>query len=184
MDGDQTLYVHHAETHAAVSHKPFLIKDTTKANSSVNALTKPSADLVSLAKSSTSLSSRMYNLADVCGHTSTCTQAEEVAGELANVSTVLYRLNEAMTEQPDRYTQAFKEDLDRNNAELGLYLDEISECAEELHRKDPLRNEHVVPWFFKKGRVDRLIKHLQLLKGQLAIMRLVLNEGSEFLVTE
>lgn len=132
---------------------------------------------VALAGRAAELSTSLYRLGECCGHDETSSDISNVAGELALLSTTLWRLQEAMTANKDSYTTAFSDDLDEIISELTLLFDEIGECCVEMQKMDTLGADG---WFFKKGRVSRLQKHLEALKTTLVVMRTVLHHGKEY----
>ena len=107
------------------------------------------------------------------------TEIESIANEIGVLSAVLWRLHEAMAIDPDRYTEAFQQDLREILQELKLLFDEISDVAVELEKQDGLHTG-IVKRFLKKGKVQYLLKHLTTLKTTLAVMKTVLQHGCEF----
>ena len=84
-----------------------------------------------------------------------------------------------MAIDPDRYTEAFQQDLGEILQELRLLFDEISDVAAELEKEDGLC-AGTVKRFLKKGKIQYLLKHLTTLKTTLAVMKTVLQHGCEF----
>ena len=136
-------------------------------------------DLTSLAARSAELSNDLTRLGDRCGHDGTRNEITDIAGETLRLSTTLWRLHEAIEadSEDDHYTAAFRQDLDEIATELDLVFLEIGECCLEMQRAD---TPGPVPWFFKKGRVSRLQKHLVALKTTLVVMRTVLYHGKDY----
>lgn len=135
-------------------------------------------DPVRLADQAASLSSELYALQEKCQHETTAGEISTIADELARLSTTLWHLSDAINADPSQYTEAFNEDLDEITTELNAVFDEISECCAGLQMADS--NVSTVSWFFKKGRVARLLKHLDALKGTLVVMRTVLWHGKDY----
>lgn len=131
-----------------------------------------------LAGQAATLSGELYALQERCKHESTAGEMSSVADELARLSTTLWTLNDAITTSPDQYTDAFNEDLAEITTELASVIEEISDCCNDLQSADSTTSS--VPWFFKQGRVSRLVKHLDALKGTLMIMRTVLFHGKDY----
>lgn len=134
---------------------------------------------VALAGRAAELSTNLYTLGEHCGHDQTTSDISNISGEVALLSTTLWRLHEAMVLNSDAYTTAFNEDLDEITSELTLLFDEISECCSEMSKSDTPTTT-TAGWFFKKGRVSRLHKHLEALKTTLVVMRTVLHHGKEY----
>jgi len=135
-------------------------------------------DTVRLAGQAASLSRELYAVQEKCQHQSTGGEISTIADELARLSTTLWHLNDAINADPTQYTDAFNEDLKEITTELTSVFEEISECCAGLQMADS--NVSVVAWFFKKGRVARLLKHLEALKGTLVVMRTVLWHGKDY----
>lgn len=131
-----------------------------------------------LAGQAATLSGELYALQEQCKHESTTEEISSVADELARLSTTLWTLSNAITASPDQYTDAFNQDLAEIVAELAAVFEEISDCCNDLQSADSTTSS--VPWFFKQGRVARLVKHLDALKGTLMIMRTVLFHGKDY----
>ena len=136
-----------------------------------------SLKLVELASQAATLSSSLYSIDDTVK--STATDIENIANEVATLSTVLWRLHEAMTEDPARYTEAFSEDLKDIVDELKLVFDEIGDVGRELEKDDGV-HASVVKRFFRKGKALYLKKHLEVLETTLAVMKTVLQHGCDF----
>lgn len=134
---------------------------------------------MSLAGRAAELSTGLYALRESCGHDQTSKDITNIAGELALLSTTLWRLHEAMETESNAYTSAFDDDLKEITSELALLFDEIEECCTEMQKSDA-PNTTAVGWFFKKGRVSRLEKHLEALKTTLVVMRTVLHHGKHY----
>lgn len=134
-------------------------------------------DTVRLAGQAASLSSELYNLQDKCQQDTTAGEISSIADELARLSTTLWKLNDAINSDPAQYTDAFNEDLKEITTELTCILEEISECCASLMAGS---NVSAVSWFFRKGRVAKLLKHLEALKGTLMVMRTVLWHGKDY----
>ncbi|KAK6378668.1 hypothetical protein LTR64_002058 [Lithohypha guttulata] len=134
-------------------------------------------DTVRLAGQAASLSSELYALQETCHHETTAGEISTIADELARLSTTLWHLNDAINVDPTQYTAAFNEDLKEITNELTCIFEEISECCAGLMAGS---NVSAVSWFFKKGRVTRLLKHLEALKGTLVVMRTVLWHGKDY----
>ena len=137
-----------------------------------------SASVKDLAARAAELSTKLYAIQEDIDHTTTSDDISFVAAELALLSTTLWKLNEAISANPQQYTDAFNEDLAEITVELDLIFEETSECSLALQKSDGGKN--AVAWLFRKGRVARLLKHLEALKTTLVVMRTVLqrNEGS------
>jgi len=135
-------------------------------------------DTVRLANQAATLSSELYTLQEKCQHETTANEISTIADELTRLSTTLWHLHDAITADPSQYTEAFNEDLQEITTELAAVFEEISECCKGLQLADS--NVSAVYWFFKKGRVARLIKHLEALKGTLVVMRTVLWHGKDY----
>ena len=135
-------------------------------------------DTVRLAGQAAALSSELYTLQEKCKHDTTASEISTIADELARLSTALWHLNDAINADPALYTRAFNEDLGEITTELASVFEEISECCAGLQLADS--SASAVSWFFKKGRVARLLKHLEALKGTLVVMRTVLFHGKEY----
>jgi len=161
-----------SETSMILSHK-VLVHTITLAMSSNQA-----SDTVRLAGQAAALSSELYALQEECQHENTVLEISTIADELARLSTTLWHLNDAITADPTQYTDAFNEDLEEITTELTSLFEEISECCAGLQIADS--NASLVSWFFTKGRVTRLLKHLEALKGTLVVMRTVLWHGKDY----
>ncbi|KAK5957205.1 hypothetical protein OHC33_001576 [Knufia fluminis] len=135
-------------------------------------------DTVRLAGQAATLSSELYSVQEKCQHETTAGEISTIADELARLSTTLWHLNDAINSDPTQYTDAFNEDLREITTELTSVFEEISECCAGLQIADS--NGSAVAWFFKKGRVARLLKHLEALKGTLVVMRTVLWHGKDY----
>jgi len=140
--------------------------------------TNQAKDIVCLAGQAASLSSELYTVQEKCQHEATAKEISAIADELARLSTTLWHLNDAINADPSQYTEAFNEDLKEITTELASVFGEISECCAGLQTADS--NVSTVAWFFKKGRVGRLLKHLEALKGTLVVMRTVLWHGKDY----
>ena len=134
-------------------------------------------DTVRLAGQAASLSNELYALQQTCQHETIAGEISTIADELARLSTTLWHLNDAINIDPTQYTEAFNEDLKEITNELTCIFEEISECCAGLMAGS---NVSAVSWFFRKGRVTRLLKHLEALKGTLAVMRTVLWHGKDY----
>ena len=130
-----------------------------------------------LARRADDLSSELYAVQETCSHTSG--DVESIANEIAMLAATLWRLHEAMAEDPHRYTESFKQDLAEITLELKTVFAEISECCEELQKADPTSGS-AVSWLFKKSKVHHLQKHLKALKTTLVVMRTVLYHGKDY----
>ena len=133
--------------------------------------------VVTVADRSVTLSTDLHHVAELCSHQETAIEISNVAGELALLSTTLHQLRKAMLTN-DKYTAAFNQDLQEITTELTFLLDEIAECCSEMQKTD--HNNSAAAWFFKKGRVGKLEKHLEALKTTLVVMRSVLHHGKEY----
>lgn len=134
-------------------------------------------DTVRLAGQAASLSTELYTLQEKCQHDITASEISSIADELAKLSTTLWKLNDAINADPAQYTDAFNEDLKEITTELKFVFEEISECCASLMAGS---NASAVSWFFRKGRVAKLLKHLEALKGTLMVMRTVLWHGKDY----
>lgn len=132
---------------------------------------------IDLATQAANLSSKIYSIEDTTKQSST--GLESIASEIAVLSAVLWRLHEAMTMDPARYTKLFQEDLGEIVQELKLVFEEIGVVADELEKQDGGQTG-AVRRFFKKGKIQYLQKHLEALKTTLAVMRTVLQHGCEY----
>jgi chromosome segregation ATPase len=130
-----------------------------------------------LAGRAADLSSELSAVQATCGHTSA--DVESVANEIAMLAATLWRLHEAINEDPNRYTESFNQDLAEITLELKTVFEEIAECCEELQKADPTSG-NAVSWLFKKSKVHHLQKHLEALKTTLVVMRTVLHHGKEY----
>ena len=137
------------------------------------------ADLAALASQSADLATDLNALGDRCDHEKTRSEIADIAGETLRLSTTIWRLHEAVDGdgEGNTYTAVFTEDLDEIASELKLVFDEIDECCREMQKAD---TSGPVPWFFKKGRVATLQKHLTALKSTLVVMRTVLYHGKDY----
>lgn len=135
------------------------------------------SNLLGLANRATNLSPELDALKNFCGHTSADIQS--VANEIEMLGATLWRLHEAIGEDPTRYTQSFNHDLAEITLELAMVFEEISDCCEELKKADPTSG-NAVSWLFKKSKVHHLQKHMDALKTTLVVMRTVLNHGKEY----
>ena len=134
---------------------------------------------VSLAGRAAELSTSLHSLGERCGHDQTSNDISNIAGELTLLSTTLWRLHEAMVTTPESYTTAFSDDLGELSSELTLLFDEIDECCTAMQKSDAPTTT-AVAWFFKKGSVHKLQKHLEALKTTLVVMKTVLYHGKEY----
>ena len=136
-----------------------------------------SAATTALAARAAKLSTEIYAIYEDFKDMTKYDDISFVAAEVALLSTTLWRLNEAITINPQQYTDAFKEDLAEITVELDLIFMEVEECVLALKENDMGRRS--VEMLFKKSRVARLHKHLEALKTTLVVMRTVLqrNEG-------
>jgi hypothetical protein len=134
---------------------------------------------VDLAGRAAQLSTDLFTLRESCGHEETVNDITNIAGELALLSTTLWRLHEAMVADSQAYTSVFDDDLKEITSELTLLFDEIEECCTEMQKSDT-PSTTAVGWFFKKGRVSRLQKHLAALKTTIVVMRTVLYHGKDY----
>ena len=126
------------------------------------------------------LSTELYAIQEACRNVGGSVEA--TATELEMLSTTLSRLAQEMQQSPHRYSEVFINDLREVLVELGLVLDEISECSLALQKADsswrsPLR------FLFKGYEVRHLEKHLAAMKTTLVVMRTVLFYGKEFFET-
>lgn len=135
------------------------------------------SNTLALAGRAADLSSELSAVQDTCGHTSA--DVESVAHEIAILAATLWRLHEAINEDPNRYTDSFNQDLAEITLELKMVFEEIAECCEELQKADPTSG-NAVSWLFKKSKVHHLQKHLEALKTTLVVMRTVLHHGKEY----
>jgi hypothetical protein len=133
---------------------------------------------VSLAGRAAQLSINLAELGDDCSHQQTSNDISSIAGECALLSTTLWRLHEALLDNAEAYTSAFSDDLSEICSELHLLFDEIAECCAMMQKDDS--SQSAVAWFFKKGRVHKLQKHLEALKTTLVVMRTVLHHGKKY----
>lgn len=137
-----------------------------------------SNDTTRLARQAAALSEQLHGVREGFRHEATGEEISSIAEELIRLSTTLWHLDDAINADPTQYTEAFNEDLEEITRELSCVFDEISECCASLQAADS--NVTTVSWFFKKGRVSRLLKHLDALKGTLLLMRLVLWHGKDY----
>lgn len=138
----------------------------------------PPADLVRLSEQAASLSTDLYAVQERSQHETTAREISSIADELSRLSTTLWHLHVAINADSEQYTEAFQEDLAEITGELSAVFGEISECCTGLTTADS--NMPAVAWFFKKGRVARLLKHLEALKGTCVVMRTVLWHGKSY----
>lgn len=138
-----------------------------------------SAATAKLAGKAVELSSRLHLCeGNFSHHESIVKDISAIAEELSLLSTTLWRLNEAITADPEQYTESFNKDLGEITGELKLIFEEISESTDILEKgKD---GSSTVAWIFKKNRINRLLKHLEALKTTLIVMRTVLWHGKEY----
>ena len=136
-------------------------------------------DTVKLACLSADLSATLSSLQEKCGHDTTSNDISNIATELALLSQSLWRLHEAMEIDPDQYTESFNQDLAEITKELRMVFEEITDCCEALQHADD-EGAGVVAWMFKKGRVNKLQKHLEALKSTIVVMRVVLWHGKDY----
>lgn len=131
-----------------------------------------------LAEVASSVELGLRNIEKNCKHEPTCSKVKLIADECLNLYSTLHELDSAIKNDPDQYTSAFNQDLDEISAELHEIFEEIQSCTNTLAGTncDPSS----VGWFFKRGRVGSLLKHLETLKGTLVVMRLVLQHGKEY----
>ena len=137
------------------------------------------APAVTLAGRAAELSTSLYGLGERCAHEETSSDISNIAGELTLLSTTLWRLHEAIAANSDAYTAAFNDDLSEITSELTLLFDEIDECCTAMQKSDTPATT-AVGWFFKRGRVQKLQKHLEALKTTLVVMRTVLHHGKDY----
>jgi hypothetical protein len=131
---------------------------------------------IGLAGRAAELASELSAVQAAYGHTSA--DVESVANEIAMLAATLWRLHEAMADDPSRYTESFNQDLAEITLELKAVFEEISECCVELQKADPTPG-NAVSWLFRKSKVHHLQKHLEALKTTLVVMRTVLYHGKE-----
>lgn len=136
------------------------------------------SNLALLARDAISLSFKLKILSEHCQHENMNTETRAVADELAQLSHTIKELEDTIDEDPTRYTEAFNEDLKEIMTELTTVFLELQECCAKLDAV----NNYVsgVAWFFRKGRVARLVRHLEALRGTLLVMRTVLWHGKEY----
>ena len=138
---------------------------------------------VSLASRSAELSNDLYSVQDSCAHETSTLDISAIAAELALLSTTLWRLHEAIADDPAQYTQSFNQDLAEIIKELKMVFEEIADCSTELQKADSKDNSKV-GWLFKKNKAHVLQKHLAALKTTLLVMRTVLWHGREYGASE
>lgn len=136
------------------------------------------SDLVRLSEQAASLSTDLYAVQEKNQRESTAGEITSIADELSRLSTTLWHLHVAINADSEQYTDAFQEDLAEITNELNAVFEEISECCAGLALADTSMS--AVAWFFKKGRVTRLLKHLEALKGTCVVMRTVLWHGKSY----
>lgn len=135
-------------------------------------------DTARLADDAALLSTKLSTLPKNHHHKKTTTEILTISDELAKLSSTLWELDDAINVDSAQYTDAFNEDLKEIVEELRSVLEEITECCENLRLADS--NVSAVAWFFRKGRVARLLQHLEALKGTLLVTRTVLWHGKEY----
>lgn len=120
----------------------------------------------------------LLRLPDSCCDAPTTAIISTIAEELVKLSTAFWQLNNAIYTDPTQYADAFKYDETETMAELDLLLAEIHDCYESLRVTNfSVPNE---AWFFKEGRVTRLLQRLEALRGTILIMRTVSWRGKEY----
>lgn len=134
---------------------------------------------INVAGRAATLSTDLYAVGERCEHESTASEISSIAGELAHLSTTLWRLHDAMLTNGQSFTALFRQDLDEITTELNLLFDEVAECCVEMQRADSGTNAVAIR-FFKKNRLLKLQKHLEALKTTLVVMRTVLHHGKEY----
>ncbi|RMZ92313.1 hypothetical protein DV736_g445, partial [Chaetothyriales sp. CBS 134916] len=134
-------------------------------------------DLAPLARCAAELSRSLATLGQQCEHTDTHSGIMDIANETLRLSSTLWRLREAVDIHKDQYTDAFSQDLKEISSELQLVCDEIAEGCVQMQKMD---TPGPLPWFFKKGRVSKLQKHLVALKTTLVVMRTVLHHSKNY----
>ena len=131
--------------------------------------------VMGLAERAGGLSTMLYSLKEDTVHSGD--DVALVATELMLLSATLWRLGDAF--ENARYTESFNEDLAEILQELKMVFNEVAECGLELQKAGGGRSG-LVSWFFKRGRVHYLQKHLETLKTTLVVMRTVLWHGKDY----
>ncbi|RMD41193.1 hypothetical protein DV735_g3932, partial [Chaetothyriales sp. CBS 134920] len=134
-------------------------------------------DLAPLAQCAASLSRRLTTIGHQCEHVETRGGIMDIANDILRLSSTLWQLRQDVNGNKDQFTQVFEQDLDELSSELKLVCDEIAECCSEMQKMD---SPGPVPWFFKKGRVSKLQKHLAALRTTLFAMRTVLHNSKHY----
>lgn len=137
-----------------------------------------SSKIILLAHDASSLSADLTTLLTACHHNETNTELLAISKELAQLSGTLEDLDNAVDADPAQYTHAFQEDLKEITDELIAVFAELQDCCTKLGAMTV--DVSGVAWFFKKGRVARLIQHLKALRGTLLVMRTVLWHGKNY----
>lgn len=132
----------------------------------------------SLAAQAAALATELNSLSERCSHENIVSDIVHISAELTLLSTTLCRLDDAMTANDSSYTDAFRQDLNEISTELKMIFEEVEECCSQLQKSDSPSFTGVA-WFFRKGRVARLQKHLEALKTTVVVMRTVLDHGKE-----
>ena len=133
--------------------------------------------IIDVASQATTLSSRLRVIDESVRQSAE--EIDDIANDIALLCVVLFRLYEAMTRDPTRYTESFQEDLEEILQELRMLFEEIGDVGLELEKDDGL-NTGAVKRFFKKAKINHLLKHLATLATTLAVMKTVLLHGCEF----
>lgn len=131
-----------------------------------------------LTHDASSLSIDLTALSRACHHQEMRAEIRAIAEELEQLSQTLEELNDAIDTDPNRYTDAFNEDLGETTNELITVFVELQECCTKL--RTTAFNASGVAWFFKKGRVARFLRHLEALRSTLLVMRTVLWHGKNY----
>ena len=137
--------------------------------------------VMSIAGRAADLSSDLHTVPSTCGHDDVKSDIEAIAVELAALSSALWRLHEALLEDPHCYTESFRQDLSEILSELRLIFEDTHECCLELQKADDERNS-AMKWLFKRKSAQNLQKHLDALMTTLVVMRTVLVHGKHFVL--
>ena len=132
---------------------------------------------MALAERAADLSSELHTLLESCPWAEE--NVESVGSEVAMLGVTLWRLHDAMIEDPKRYTKSFSQDLAELSLEVHLVFEEITTCCKTLQKSESSTG-NVIGWVFKKTKGHNLVKHLVALKTTLAVMRTVLQHGREY----
>ena len=133
--------------------------------------------MTELAVQAADLSSELYGACEIVNQTGT--EVDSMAGELAVLSAVVWRLHGDITTDIHRYTEAFMQDLEEIMQELKVVFSEVAEVRQQLPKIDNA-SRGTIKSFFRKSKLSHLRRHLDALKSTLMVMRTVLEHGKEY----